>query len=343
MMHVLGHGGILRSAQSFSEISVVWFFEVLAVPAVNCFALISGYVGYRGERFSPRLKNIISLLFTVLFYSIIITLIFKLLNPSAVGLKQILKACMPTITGQYWFFTAYFGVFLFSPLLNAAVYAANKRHLLLFVAVFAFLGAASSINDAFSFMYGYSLIWLACLYILGASIKKYDLINACSRKVWVFIMISVFLLMWMTKIASNLMNVSLLHQFCSFLVSYTSPTVILMAVGWVCLFSKINFKNVPVSCINFFASSAFSVYLIHDNVLIRNDLISKVFKITSDYGAALLPLIIVACVAAIFLLCTLIDKIRWLLFRILRIDGLSALAESMVKRAFAVLCNKINI
>ena len=61
VLHVLGHGGILDSVTTPVDRSVAWFFEILAFPAVNCFVLISGYVGYRGEKYYPRLKNIISI------------------------------------------------------------------------------------------------------------------------------------------------------------------------------------------------------------------------------------------------------------------------------------------
>lgn len=76
VLHVLGHGGILASVESPTSFSMAMAFETLAFPAVNCFVLISGYVGYRDDKLYPKLKNIINLFFVVVFYSVLITLLF---------------------------------------------------------------------------------------------------------------------------------------------------------------------------------------------------------------------------------------------------------------------------
>ncbi len=60
-LHVLSHGGILKLEHSPAAFSAIWFLGILAYPAVNCVVLISGYVGYKDERFFPKIKNLISL------------------------------------------------------------------------------------------------------------------------------------------------------------------------------------------------------------------------------------------------------------------------------------------
>lgn len=51
-LHVLGHGGVLKIAES-EKYWIVWFLEISAYCAVNCYALISGYVGvYSKYKFS---------------------------------------------------------------------------------------------------------------------------------------------------------------------------------------------------------------------------------------------------------------------------------------------------
>ncbi|MDE6723424.1 MAG: hypothetical protein K2J55_04430, partial [Eubacterium sp.] len=45
VLHVLGHGGLLEGAEILSvKYEFVWFLEAAAFCAVNCYALISGYV-----------------------------------------------------------------------------------------------------------------------------------------------------------------------------------------------------------------------------------------------------------------------------------------------------------
>lgn len=331
LLHVLNHGGLLKSVQGFSASSIVWFLNVLAYPAVNCFVLISGYVGYRKNKCSPRLKNLISLLFIVLFYSISIALLFKVLSPSSIGLSALLSAFAPTITKQYWFFTAYVGMFLLSPILNLAVDAANKKQLFIFALVFALLSGLSLIRDSFSLLKGFSMIWFVLLYVIGAAIKKYDLTKAFSTKIWLILIVSAFLITWSSKIMLGFISIPFLHNQSNFLISYTSPTVVIMSIGWLCLFSGITCKSSLHASIRFFSSSAFSVYLIHDNLHIRKHLISKISELAQGYGPVMLPLLIIGSVAIIFLSCILIDKLRVLLFRLLRVDSLSQKLEHFIK------------
>lgn len=122
ILHILAHGGVLQIASSPIGFSAAWLWEILAYPAVNCFVMISGLVGYRGDRYYPKLRNIISLFFTVLFYSVTLCIIFKLIYPQEVGILSIIKAVLPVTTEQYWFFTSYFAMFLISPMLIHSVF-----------------------------------------------------------------------------------------------------------------------------------------------------------------------------------------------------------------------------
>ena len=50
ILHVLGQGGILNTVSSLSlNYEIAWFLEISAYCAVNCYALISGYVGINSK------------------------------------------------------------------------------------------------------------------------------------------------------------------------------------------------------------------------------------------------------------------------------------------------------
>lgn len=47
ILHILGRGGILDSVKTFSpNYYIGWFMEIASFGAVNCYAIISGYVCY---------------------------------------------------------------------------------------------------------------------------------------------------------------------------------------------------------------------------------------------------------------------------------------------------------
>ena len=109
---------------------VVWLIEIAAYCAVNCYALISGYVGIHGKY---RYSNWVLLWLRVLFYSILITVFFKFAAPSVVGRYEWTSAIFPTSREQYWYFTAYTGLFLLIPVLNFFISHASRKQLKLVV------------------------------------------------------------------------------------------------------------------------------------------------------------------------------------------------------------------
>lgn len=344
-LHILGHGGLLSISQSLDKFSTVWFFEILAFPAVNCFMLVSGYVGYKGENVTPKIKNILFLWFTVLFYSITIFFLFLLFGAEQLGINQLIKTFMPTITGSYWFFTAYFGLFLLSPVLNLFVHKSNLKQAFVFLLVLSLFSVVSLTCDTFSLLDGYSIIWFVFVYLTGAVVKKYDLDKVVSKKIWLIIVLSAFVITWLSKVVLFFSDVPFLHNNSGIFVNYISPTIIIMAIGLLCLFSNI---KIPSSCykpISFVATSAFSVYLIHDNVLVRKHLITKVYTLVGSFNPVLLALSIIGIVLAIFVFCILVDKIRIWLFNIFKINKVSEYIESIIKSkvdsAYKKIKNKV--
>ena len=95
VLHVLGQGGILKST-SPTEINywIAWLLEICAYCAVNCFALISGYVMVNK---TIKAKNILGLWFQVLFYSLLFTFLFFIFLPESRSGENLVFAVMPIL------------------------------------------------------------------------------------------------------------------------------------------------------------------------------------------------------------------------------------------------------
>ncbi len=341
IIHILGHGGVIRSATSYENIIAIWVLEILAFPAVNCFMLISGFVGYRNENYAPKLQNIISIFFTVLFYSAGICIVLQLIEPNFVSLTDIKNSFSPLLKKQYWFYSSYFGVFLLSPIINSFVYKASPKQLYLSLLIVFFFSFLTLETDAFIFNEGYSVIWLALLYLVGAIIKKLDIASLISTKFCVLMLLIAFSCTYIPQVVFPLTKNSFLLEHTYYFISYDSPTVLLMAIGWLCLFSKLNFNDHLKRIISFFSTSAFSVYLIHDNRHIRNIFIKDTFTFVNEYNPIILVLIVLGVVTAILISCTLIDKIRILLFRIFKVNNISIFIDKIIKSTINKLYNKV--
>lgn len=332
VLHVMGHGKILATVSPESvNYKLAWFLEIIAYCSVNCYALISGYVGIRAKH---RYRNIVTLWLQVAFYSVGIALLFQFINPASIDLKGILSSVFPVMSNSYWYFTAYFALFFLTPLLNAGVNALTKNDAKKLIA--GIIGVFSIIriilccdafnlfksNEIFNLNNGYSVLWLAFLYIVGGCISKFELWKDTKNwKVWAVFWGSV-IFSWAFKMfienPSNKEFKSIINA--NTFLSYLSPTIVVTAICLLILFSRLEtLPKVPQKIVSFFAPVSFSVYLIHDNSLIRNNIIAKHFSILASLSPIEMMLHIFVVVLTIFVVCSLIDHIRILIFKLFRV------------------------
>lgn len=126
LLHVIGPGGVIW-AETFSvQYELAWFLEIGAFCAVNCYALISGFVGIDAKY---KISNLFWLWLRVAFYSILITIGAWLIKPGLVTKEDIIKSFFPVMTRPYWYFTSYFALFFFVPILNFVIIHMEKTQL----------------------------------------------------------------------------------------------------------------------------------------------------------------------------------------------------------------------
>ena len=83
----------------------------------NGFALISGIVGYK----SCGYANLIYLWLYVEFYTLGIPLYYKYIKKDQDITAFYIKDKFPIIFNKYWYFTAYFGISIFLPIINKGI------------------------------------------------------------------------------------------------------------------------------------------------------------------------------------------------------------------------------
>lgn len=330
-LHVLGKGGIVKAYTFISARYVfVHFVEIACFCAVCCYALISGFVGY-GRRF--KLTGIIKLWFLVAFYLFTINIVFMVIKPGTVGVFELLKSFLPVSSGTYWFFTAYFATIIISPFYNFIIEKLSLRKSLLLILslIFVFLifpkffgGELLNHGDLFMVADGYSPLYLSIVYMMGAFIKKYRLNEKVNSRlsVLVFFLSIVFTLLF--KITMGFLSKITVvgSYFTNIFVSYTSPTIILCGICLFFVFSNLKTSGIINKFISFFAPAAFSVYIIHLHPVFEKLIINR-FVLYTGYSFLVFILAIICTVFAIWFICSIIDKLRELLFKLIRINVLS--------------------
>ena len=313
ILHVLGHGGVLNASQGINN-SLAWLLEISAYCAVDCFAIISGFVCYSDEEKTYRYRKFISFWLQVFVYSFGIALAAYIIKPQSMSLKDVLKFAIPVATKKYWYVSAYAGLFFVIPWLNKLVRTCSKREYIIVLSLIVLFSIQSLIYDPYSLMYGYSFVWLVILYILGAFLKKYNIPHLIKNKTWIIILVSCILLTWVWKNSSPILP--------DIFVNYISPTTLLVAISYVCIFSNFHFGENATRIIHILSPAAFGVYLIHEQEIVRDNLISQSFIWIASSTPLLLAFQVLGCAFGIFAVCLLIEIIRRYIFKIVHVDAM---------------------
>lgn len=315
--HVIGQGGVLANTTQFSlNYEIVRLLKILVFCSVNCYALISGYVGINAKY---KYTNLILIWLRTLFYAILITLLFAVFVPDKVDSRMWLNGIFPVMRKEYWYITAYVGLFAVMPLLNVAINKMSKNQLraVLFFVLILFSALPTIFrNDYFGLNGGNIVWWLVILYLLGGYIKKYNPLGKVHSWVLLVIYASVALI---ELFARNVLVYFGKDRTTVYLESNISPVCIIMSVCLLVIFSRLKFHRIIVRVIEMIAPMSLSVYLIHTHPLIFSYWFLDAFKNLAVLPwYSMLAMTIVISIG-IYVVCSMIDIAREAMFRLLNL------------------------
>ncbi len=334
ILHVLGKGGVLNSVEILTfKGELFWSLEILCYGAVNIYAIISGYVGYKTKH---KASNLITLCLHILFFAIIITsvdLVFASINNTPISFKETILNFFPTIR-KYWYFSSYFCLFFFMPILDIVIDHVPRKTMKI-VALFCFVIFCcwtQIYSNVSGLQQGYSVFWLAILYLVGAYIKKYN-----PFKEWTsFRCLIVFLIFELITILSRILIGFLTTKIfgdikgINILVSYTSPTITIASIFIFVAFCNMKISENASKVIKALSPMAFGVYVIHCHPILFTKLGSSFVWIT-QYSVGYGLLLVIAISLAIFIVCLIVDYIRLLLFKLFKVNKIVELISKVVQ------------
>lgn len=343
-LHVLGQGGVLGAAEYMSKsYEIAWLLETLCFFGVTAYGLISGYVGVDGNY---KITNIIYTWLQVFLFNAIGTIMLcAYLGSWPLGI--VIKAILfPVLTESYWYFTAYFGLFFLIPVLNLAFKNLKKQYLKAMVIISILLFSVGPIfidTDAFGLREGLSVVWLITVYIIGAYVKKYNILDKFSvSKSFVIFLVAV-VLSWGAKFLLEKYVISsgtLYNDGGNILISYTSPTILIASLALISLFSKLNIGKKGSKWINRVAALTFGVYLVNCSPYVWNVYMPKRF---ADYaGYPVWKMLLCVLVTALYLLLVgiAIDGIRFLIFELFKLRERLAVLNEKIMLDKCPVCGK---
>ena len=238
---------------------------------VDCFVIITGYFSCK-KIF--KAQKVIALWIKVVIYALLCMAIAGILKLH-IGVTGILQTIMPISMESYWFITTYLILLLISPFLNVLLkHLSETMHghfisiLFAIVCVFPIVWLWENKRMASTAIESIGLFVL--LYCLGAMMKRTDI--ARSRKSIFFLGASVafYGCSVLFEVVCNLLGktMPLVAERATFYGAGNSPFLLLSAACAVCFCLNKNNWYLPV--VNIMATAVLDVYLLSENILLRD-------------------------------------------------------------------------
>ncbi len=299
--HYSVHGGFDFATITNDTNRILLQIMTLGNLGVDIFVLISGYFIVNSKY---SFKKIIKLEGQVVFYSILLYLIFIISGNAEFSIKSTIKATFPTIFQEYWFFTAYIILYIFTPYINMFFKSISRtlffRFIVTLIIIWSIIPTFTS-----SDMFGSVVLQFLMFYAIGAYIRLYPNNLLCNKKKnSIILMITcVFLLVFSTIILDII-----LHKYSTYFYSRQSILIVGLSVALLVIFTRLKISTRKI--INIMGQCTFGVYLIHDNNYVRNWLWVDTLN-NSQYANSYFMIIhMLVSAAIIFAICIMIELLR---------------------------------
>lgn len=306
-VHYLGNNSLNELSNSFTvEGEFFIIIKTLLNYGVNIFVIISGY--YFSDKTECSVRKVVKLLFDVSFYGFCMYLISILVGVNSFSISGLGKSVFPLFAGYRWFIKAYIVMYLLSPFVAKLLcHISQKAHLSLIVVSGLFLSLwpyflpSPPIDD-----YGFSFVNFILLFIIAGYLRKYINIIKAGYCVLLFLGCTAVTVSLQTLKCAGITGFGI-GSIASYSLAHNSPFNILACCCVFLLFVKRSYYS---KVINFFAASAFAVYLIHGDFNMMGFIFNNIFK--SDQfqnGTIWIPHMFVTCVL-IYVICVAIDFLK---------------------------------
>lgn len=265
MHHLIVHSLLLRGlvenqfpASNWLHFSSRALIDSFLVVAVNVFILISGYFGVKFKA-----KNIVILVTSGAAFSLI-----------SMGVELFVDRSISSNFSPwaYWFLVAYFVLLFSAQYIDKLFVSMNDRQVIGFAAIVFFLLCIYGFYYNFAWLGicgGGSVIHMMGVYCFGRTLQRFeDRLTKVSRKIYLLSYIGCCLGVFALVVSSSyLKHFRLAWSFFWF----NNPLVVAASISLFMLALK---TNISFS-LRWLSGSVFGVYLLHDNIYIRDSILSE--------------------------------------------------------------------
>lgn len=321
-MHYITKGMQIEKMTVDNSVTNLFFWLVYAfcTVSVNVYVLISGYFMIDSEW---RISKVVKLWLQVLCYSVMVPLILGvtgIIDFGALEFGTLQQIFMPISYEHYWFATAYVMMYLLSPVLSMAVKNMSRVQLrnVIIVLLIVFCGFKSVNPYLIPWdKYGCDFAWFICLFLIAGYIRMYGIEFFDSKwkaaVVYAGFSILTFAIAFVASVACR--ATGKFEYYMDMTYCYNYITVLIASIGlfYIFIHSKVgsddNGDSRLCGAINRIAGYTFGVYLLHENIVIR-ELWPKVLGIDGADGKWWQFFHMLLCILIVFAAGTLVDFFR---------------------------------
>lgn len=304
------NGGMGGAMDNVSKGSPNYYFmhllESISIIAVNCFVLVTGY--FMAQKQRADLRKAIDLIVLTVFYGVVLYAVFVITRivsgQSWFGIKAIAQAVIPFYDAK-WFVASYIAIYLLSPFINKGLNLLTKpqfkQYLIIVILLFSVIPTVFPIisyNDK-----GYGILSFVMLYSIGSYLKLHF---SSTQNKWSYL----FIYAGATTV-TFLLGIYLGEGSVGW--NYNTIFNLASAVSLFLFFSKLKMNS---KLINYLATFTFPVYIIHTDVSLRDLIYHKILKCELYWTSNWFVLHMLMSVAALFLICILLEIIRRWIFKV---------------------------
>ena len=327
LFHILQNSMIFtKYAQYKKQLNI---FYVFTNWHISMFGIISGVVGYKTHKYS----NLMHLWIIVVFYSLSIHYGYKKYNQAFSTENKLEQYLFPVIYNNHWYFSSYFGMYLFLPIINKGIIYLNKREftiiVFIIIIIFKLWHDYMAINDdVFRMNSGRSIISLTIFYIIGAYLGKFIIKDKIKNKFKNIVCCLLYIMLFFFSGYASYYYINVYHgtnKYEYFLkkifnFNINSFGAICQSICLLLFFSRIKYNKYLGKIISFIGQLTFAVYIMHDHIDIRFVIYRNMFaKYSNNLSLSSVIKVIIYKTLQVFTICIIIDCFRYLLFKLLRI------------------------
>lgn len=325
-LHIYQYGELHSASTSAGDLdgfltTFIWSF---CRAPVDVFIIITGYFMVTANfDIKKTIKRAGTTYGAMIFYSLIISIIYFIVNPNKVTAVSVAKAIFPLTSKTWYFLSNYIIILLLSPFINRMLTALTKKQYLYFLgiifivmSVWSTFSGIDGLDKVFKISkivdpyYGKSIGGFLLCYFIGGYLRlfvpqqKKD-IKKSNVKIKYLIG---FVLLCITDLGLKYT----FEQYSKVFGMFNNPLVIFEAVFLILFFRDFTFTSKAVNTI---AGTTLGIYAIHEHPYVREWLWSTLnFGDTSLYDTLIyVPLIILVCLV-VFIGCGFIELVRLRIF-----------------------------